>query len=114
MRTGFTGAELRARLRQYDRTPFIELLAGWLECLPTEDAVKAFAEKSPDKYISALVQIARVGGYVDKMETNVNINVAIGNMSDSQIQDRINELHQELGLPLIEGKVVDAKFDEVK
>ncbi len=96
-RTGYTGSELRTRLRNYDRSPFIELLAGWLECIPSQEAVRAFARRSPDKYAASLVQIAQLAGYTAKTEStmNVNIAVAIGQLSDSQIEDRLALLAQQ-------------------
>jgi hypothetical protein len=97
---GFSAEEVRARLKQYDRMPFIELLAGWLECMPSADAISAFAERAPDKYIASLVQIARVAGFTEKTETEVNVNVAISKMSDSQIEDKLREVTGRLGLPM--------------
>ena len=94
----FTGDELRKRLRLYDRQPFIELLAAWLECAPTMEAVHAFAVRSPDKYATAITQIARVAGYTEKTESTHNINVNVGQMSDSQIEDQLRQMQRKLGL----------------
>jgi len=93
-RLGFTGDELRARLKQYDRSPFMELLAKFIECVPTEDALRAFARKNPDKWVNAIFAIQRMSGYTEKTETTVNMNlaVAVGRMSDSQLEDKLREM----------------------
>jgi hypothetical protein len=119
-RIPFTGAELRTRLRNYDRYPFIELLAGFLECLPDEVAIMTFAKKYPDRYINALSQIARVAGYTDRTEVTHNMNLSITQMSDSQIEDKIREMTKTLNLPAPGSKAVgeaaieDAEFEELK
>ena len=94
-----SGDELRMRLRQYDRTPFLDLLAIWLESMPTEDQIAAFARKNPDKWVNSLSQIARTAGFTDKTELTHNINLVVGQMSDSQLEDRLKALTHELSLP---------------
>jgi hypothetical protein len=93
-RIGFTGDELRSRLRQYDRAPFTEVLAKFMECMPSEAALIAFARRSPDKYISALATIQRMAGYTDKTESTLNVNlaVAVSRMSDSQLEDKLRSM----------------------
>lgn len=93
-RIGFTGDELRSRLRQYDRAPFTELLAKFMECMPSEAAIMSFARRAPDKYIQALSTIQRMSGYTDKTEATLNVNlaVAVARMSDSQLEDKLRQL----------------------
>lgn len=108
----FTGDQLRQRLRQYDRTPFLDLLAGMLECAPTEQDLRRLARAHPDRYIGALGQLARTSGYTDKTEVNHNVNLTVGQMSDSQIEDRIRQLAEQLRLPA--PNVLDAEFETVE
>ena len=98
--------ELITRLRKYDRSPFQDLLAIWLESMPDAASIEAFAKRAPDKYAMSLGQIARVAGYTEKIETQHNVNINIGNMSDSQVEDELRKRMQELG-------VVDATYEEV-
>ena len=93
-RLGFSGDELRARLKQYDRSPFMELLAKFIESVPSEDALRAFARRNPDKWVTAIFAIQRMSGYTEKTETTVNMNlaVAVGRMSDSQLEDKLREM----------------------
>jgi hypothetical protein len=88
-RPEWDGDELRGRLRQYDRAPFLDLLSHWLENAPSADAIEKLATRSPDKYISALTQLARIAGFTEKSEATVDINVHISQMSDSQLEDYI-------------------------
>lgn len=103
----FTGDELRRRLQAYDRTPFLDLLAIFLECTPSVDAIQRMGEKTPDKYIGALSQLARTAGFTDKTETTHNVNLNIGQMSDSMLEDRARELASRLQL----GAPIDASFE---
>ncbi len=107
----FTGDQLRMRLRQYDRMPFLDLLAAMLECAPTEADLRRLARTHPDRYITALGQLARTSGFTDKTEVNHNVNLTVGKMSDSQIMDRLRELQDQIGLPA--PNVVDADYEMV-
>lgn len=107
----FTPAELRGRLRQYDRTPFLDLLAVWLECAPSAEDIQRMAHKSPDKWVTAMTQIARSGGFTDKTETDINMNVSVSKMSDSQLEDRMRKMAEQLGLPAPSD--IYAEFEEV-
>lgn len=106
----WSGDELRSQLALYDRRPFLDLLAEWLECSPDPEAIKKFAEKYPDRYAGAIRQLAQIGGFTEKREVSVDVHMNIRHMSDSQIEDRLQDLNKALGLsmPMIEGqKVVD-------
>jgi hypothetical protein len=108
----FTGDDLRRRLQAYDRTPFLDLLAIMLECAPSIEALNKMAEKSPEKYFLALGQLARTGGFTDKTETTHNVNLNIGQMSDSQLEDRARHLAEVLQLAP-SGAAIDADFEVV-
>lgn len=104
----FTGDELRKRLQAYDRTPFLDLLAIMLESAPTADDIARLATKTPDKYIAALSQLARTAGFTDKTEQTHTINLNVGQMSDSQLEDRARQIAEQLALP---APVLDAEFE---
>lgn len=101
-RPQWDGDELRGRLRQYDRAPFLDLLSHWLENAPSADAIDKLATRSPDKYISALTQLARIAGFTEKSEATVDINVHISQMSDSQLEDYIRA-----NMNVIEGTIAE-------
>lgn len=103
----FDADDLRTRLRQYDRTPFLSLLQQFITQGPTDEAIARMAEKWPEKWVMALVQLAKIGGFTEKTESNVNINVSIGQMSDSQLEADIKRELAELN-------IIDADFVEME
>jgi len=60
-----------------------------------------FANKYPDRYAGAIRQLAQIGGFTEKREVSVDVHVNIRTMSDSQLEDRLKQLTQELKLPQI-------------
>lgn len=107
----FDAGQVLAKLHRTDRTPFIELLAGWLECAPDMDAVKAFARKSPEKYVLAISQIARLSGYADTTRHEHQHHINVNTMSDSMLEDKLRERLGALGLPM--PGTIDAEFASV-
>ena len=111
----FEPEELRARLKQYDRTPFIEVLALFLENIPSETAIRVFAEKYPDRYVNAISNLGAIAGFTTKTEQTNNINVHVTGMSDSQLEDELKKRMSRLDVtdrgPLIDGEV---RAEEVK
>src|SRR5262252_344592 len=95
----FTGSELRQRLTNFDRGPFTDLLAEWLELVPSPQAVTALAEAEPAKFMQALASLSKMAGFSDRTETNVEVNHNYRFLSDSQIEDRLRALSERLGLP---------------
>lgn len=117
MSPAFTGDDLRKALSRYDRQPFMDVLAAWMECAPTPDEVLKFAAKKPDAYIKAVSDLARMAGYTDKREVEVNLNLKLGAMSDSQLEDRMRELASTLNMELPQigsgADVIDAEVVDI-
>ena len=88
----FDAEAIRSQLQSYDRSPFIDVLALYLECMPTVEALVDFADANPDKWASAIASIGKLAGFTEKKEVAVDINLNIKSMSDSQLEDRLNEL----------------------
>jgi predicted ArsR family transcriptional regulator len=101
--------DLRTRLRQYDRTPFLTILQQFIESGPSDEAIERMAEKYPEKWVAALAQIARIGGFTEKTESTVNVNLQIGQMSDSQLEDSLRQEMLALGITDAEFEVVDTQ-----
>lgn len=97
-RPSWHAGDLTAQLRRYDRTPFLELLAAWMECAPSLEAIEAFAIKKPDLWVKAMTDLAKISGYSEKQETIHTIRV--DQLSDSQLEDRARELAERLNLPI--------------
>lgn len=106
-RPKFSADDLRLRLRQYDRTPFLELLQHWLENSPRTEDIERLVKRSPDKFISALATLAKIAGFTEKTESTVNINMNISQMSDSQLEDELKRQAAQLGL------AIDAEFTPI-
>jgi len=108
MRPQVTGDELRKALSRYDRQPFMDVLAAWLECAPEPEDVMTFARKKPDLYVNAVTSLARLAGFTEKREVEVNHTLRLGALSDSQLEDRAKRLALAMGIGplLIEGTVV--------
>jgi len=98
-RANWDGQDLLHQLKQYDRTPFHDLLAEFLECAPTADAIQKFANKYPDRWAGAMRQIAQMAGFTEKRELAINLNVH--EMSDSQLEDMVRNflIEKSINLP---------------
>jgi len=105
----WNGDQLRAQLSLYDRRPFLDLLAEWLECSPDPEDIKKFASKYPDRYAGAIRQLAQIGGFTEKREVSVDVHVNIRTLSDSQLEDRLKQLTGELKIP----EIIDETATEI-
>src|SRR5919106_2125185 len=94
----WTADQLRAKLRSYDRTPFIDLLALWMECTPDRTTLELFANKYPDRFVKAMIELGRLAGYADKMQVDVNLTTKVQSLSDSQLEDRLRQNAERLGI----------------
>lgn len=88
--------ELRRSLQRYNRQPFVDLLSEWLQCAPSPERVREFAEKNPEKYIQAVSQLARLGGFTEKTESQVSVNVRVEELSDSQLEEHLRSIQSRL------------------
>ena len=85
--------KLHHQLSQYDRTPFLDLLSEWLQQSPSAEALAEFAERYPDKYVTAMASLARISGYTEKtVSLNLDVTMDLTQLSDSQLEDRLREL----------------------
>lgn len=103
----FNAADIRNALGRYDRGPFLELLAKMIEMFPDEASLKALAMKKPELFISSMIAMARISGYTEKQEVFHEHTVNVHKMSDSQLEDHVALLAQQLGMKTIEGTVID-------
>lgn len=108
-RPSWTAEDLNAQLRRFDRSPFLELLAYWLELSPDPEAIEIFARKKPDLWVKAIVDLAKISGFSEKQETIHTIRV--DRLSDSQLEDRAIELAKRLGLPIPNQKQLELEAE---
>lgn len=95
---GWTADDLRSALRRYDRSPFLDLLAAWMECAPQAEDVLALATKKPDVWVRGLSDLAKMGGFTEKQE--VIHSHRLDQMSDSQLEDQMRKLATSMGVEL--------------
>lgn len=92
----FTAEDIRSQLRRYDRGPFLDLLAAWMECAPDVEDVLSLATRKPELWVKALTDLSRMAGYTDK--TEVTHTHKLEKLSDSQLEDRARAYARQFAL----------------
>lgn len=103
----FDADRVAAQLRNYDRAPFMDLLNKWIEHSPNEKDLKLLAEQKPHMYINAMASLARMAGFTEKKEINVTGSIDFHAMGDSQLEDELAKRLSDIGMKVIDGKLVD-------
>jgi hypothetical protein len=94
-------------LARYDRTPFIDLLALFMECTPEMEVIEQFAERYPDRFVKALSDLGRLAGFAEKTQLDVTLTAQVSALSDSQLEDRLRQTAERLGIEMPEPKVLE-------
>ncbi len=92
---------IRAALENMSRLPFRRELAVLLENPTDPEALKAWANKSPDRRGQLLAILGRLSGYTEKLEldSDVSITARIQEMSMSQLMAEIARMEAKIGVP---------------
>ncbi len=89
------------------RDPFRSVLAHFLEAVPSVEDIHAFARKHPDRWAQAVCIFSKAAGYSDKVVHEHNVMVQIEQMSDAEIELRMDKLKRELlHKDAVEGELV--------
>jgi hypothetical protein len=88
--------DLRASIGDMSRAPLQDLMAVLLQSCPTEMQLYEWAEAHPDKWVSAIAAMARLAGYSDKLEVDMTHTLNVGNISDADLLQRLQELRDRL------------------
>lgn len=88
----------RLALVSGSRDPFISSLERLLGAHPTDTRLAEWAGDQPDRYFSALSQVAKLAGYTEKMETQGHIDLA--SKSDAEIQAMIDDALADRAKPV--------------
>ena len=83
--------ELTQHLNAMSRGPFQQALVDIMGCQPTVEAIRQFADKSPDRWGQLVAIMAKLAGYHDKLEIEANLTMNINSMSDAQLMDTLAE-----------------------
>ncbi len=80
------------------RDPFEALLVNFIRAAPSQKAVKAFAEKYPDRWSQALTIMAKLRGYTERVEHDVTINIMtrLHAMGDAELVARRDALLSQI------------------
>ncbi len=92
------GDMIAAHVANLSRAPFRDLLMRLLEAEPDPEKVKAYAEKYPDKWGQLVTMVARLGGYNERLQVETSHFAVFAEMSDSQLNARLLDGLQQLGV----------------
>jgi hypothetical protein len=56
-------AQIEAQIQRQDAEPFQELLALVLGAQPTDEALKEFADRAPDRWVRVIAMFANLAGF---------------------------------------------------
>lgn len=97
-----------------DRTPFREIMANILQCGPTDQAMRKFANIHPDRWARCVELFAQMGGFSEKKDLTVHHEFEeIQSMSDSELEDSIRELDEEMEARGLQKTISINSIDEV-
>ena len=90
------GDHVSAALEARSRKPFVDVLAQFMTAMPDPEAIKAFAERHPDRWAQAVAVFGRLAGFHDKLQVDTSIAVDVSRMSDAELIDQLAEFQVEL------------------
>jgi len=110
------GSSVSKEIQELNRSPFRVELARLLDCAPTDEALRTFATKSPDRWAQAIAILSRLSGFSEKHITEHNVNVVIATLSDAELNDRLAMLEhkQQAARNVIDVKSTLVDDDTVK
>ena len=88
-------AVIRQYLEVQDREPFRDLLCKVLQAQPTRESIREFAQQKPDRWTHMCYTMARLAGYSTKNIVEGNLSVQINQMSDLELDIKLEELKEK-------------------
>ncbi len=88
------------------RAPFRRLLARIMAHAPSDEALETIAERNPDRWAQTATQIARLGGYNERLEVEGSLNVSIQELSDSELTAQLAALVRTLDMQSSDTKLL--------
>lgn len=92
------------QLKAGDRTIFIQLMADLAACAPSDDVIRKWAAKNPDRYFYSMKLVAGMMGLAEKVEYKGTIIHAIASMSDAELLKKLDELKHPTSHKMIDGQ----------
>ena len=90
--------EIARQLNAMNRQPFRDLLARFLRCAPSDEAIERLAERNPDRYAQALAIVGRLGGFNEKLELEGTLTHNLSQLSDAELLARMASLQGQLDM----------------
>lgn len=101
--------ELRRELERYNRQPFLDLLAEFMQCRPDPITIALWAREHPDKWMNAIATCAKAAGFADQLEVNSNnTHLHVHELSDAQLLQRLEELRIQHSSDTIQSQTVQS------
>lgn len=88
--------------------PFQRLLGKYLECAPTPESLTAFANDYPDRYARAIRELSSLAGYKEEITHQHNIFLQISQLSDMEVEMRLQELDRQAIEGVVEQKSIES------
>jgi hypothetical protein len=89
--------KLAKEIRLLSRSPFQEMTSLWLQNQPTPGAIRKLSQRSPHLFTQSLTQLANLSGFSTlSSSTSLELSLAIGELSDADLNKRIVELQRHL------------------
>jgi hypothetical protein len=93
---GTLAVRIRAEMEARYRDHFCNLLAKYLVAAPSVEAIRAFAQKHPDRWVHGLAMLARLAGYSDRLEIQTGLVPDLSHLSDAELELRVRALAAEI------------------
>ena len=89
-------AEILAAIENGSRGPLRHVLAKLLLNGPTDEAIRAEAEKYPNRWYQNVQMASKGAGYRDGVDLDVSLTAKIAVLSDSELEAELSRLQGEL------------------
>ena len=89
--------DVKKQLDLRSRGPFVDLLARFLSCAPTDEAIHEEAQKYPNRFVQNVQMLTRTAGYRDGIELDVSGTLVVQALSDSDLVAELVRLRSQLG-----------------
>ena len=94
----WTKEDVERSLKQGHREFFQRILSKYIRTVPSDKALSTFGERQPDRHAQATAIYARLAGYTEKLDVQMDASVGMidfNKLSDSELYAKILQLREE-------------------
>lgn len=102
----------RDKLKKLDAEPFTDILTDLVECKPSKEKLKEWADSNPLSWSRATQIFAQLSGFSTKMEHQIDINAHISKISEMDYNS-LMELTNSLSKEVMEGEVIGKEAEKL-